>query len=41
MPNLAEKLKGLVMWMSKEITQACCPECFPGKLPSGNSYHRL
>lgn len=36
-----QKLKGLVVWMSREITQACRPECFHGKLPSGNINHRL
>jgi hypothetical protein len=35
MPILAEILKGLVVWMSREITQACCPEFFLRKLPSG------
>ena len=35
MPVLAEILKGLVVWMSREITQACCPEFFLRKLPSG------
>ena len=41
MPDLTEKFKGIVVWMSREITQACCPEYFPGTLPSGKSYHRL
>ena len=31
MQVLAEILKGLVVWMSREITQACCPEFFPRK----------
>jgi len=38
MPDLAEQLKGLVVWMSREITQACCRDIFPGNIPSGNSY---
>ena len=35
MPILVEILKGLVVWMSREITQACCPEFFLRKLPTG------
>ena len=34
MPVLAENLKGLVVW----ITQACCPEFFQRKLPSGKTF---
>jgi len=37
MPDLAEQLKGLVVWMSREITQACCHDFFLGNIPSDNS----
>ena len=38
MPVVAEKMKGLVVWMSREITQACCPEFFQRKLPLGKTF---
>ena len=40
MPVLAEILKGLVVWMSSEITQPCCPELFLRKLPSGKTFSK-
>ena len=38
MPALAEKMKGLVLWMSREITQTCCLEFFQRKLPLGKTF---
>ena len=33
MPALAEKLKGLVVWLSRETIRACCPESFRENYP--------